>query len=131
MQIPLDGILRRSLCQPKKTLCSAPILALPETGPDAGLFILDTDASDLGIGAVLSQRVNDMERVIAYGNRSLNRSERNYCTTRKEMLALVHFTKHFRHYLLGRKFLVRTDHASLKWLQNFKDPEGQCARWQE
>ncbi|KAA3678006.1 uncharacterized protein DEA37_0008956 [Paragonimus westermani] len=116
----------------KDALCTAPILALPDTRADAKMFILDTDASDVAIGAVLSQLDNnDKEHVIAYGNRNLNRSERNYCTTRKEMLALVHFIKHFRHYLLGRRFLVRTDHSSLQWLQNFKDPEGQVARWQE
>ena len=96
------------------------------------MFILDTDASDTSIGAVLSQLDDDcQEHVIAYGGRALNKSERNYCTTRKEMLALVNFLKHYRHYLLGRKFLVRTDHQSLMWLQNFKDADGQSARWQE
>ena len=116
----------------KSKLCSAPILTFPDTSLGAPMFLLDTDASDLAIGAVLSQPgIDGKERVIAYGSRSLSKSERNYCTTRKEMLALVYFTKFFRHYLLGRKFVVRTDHQSLKWLQNFKDAEGQVARWQE
>jgi hypothetical protein len=51
--------------------------------------------------------------------------------TRREMLAVVHFVKHFRPYLYGRHFTVRTDHSSLQWLHNFKEPEGQLARWLE
>ena len=116
----------------KNKLCSAPILKFPDTTDKAGMFILDTDASDTSIGAVLSQLDPEgQERVIAYGGRALNKNERNYCTTRKEMLALVNFLKHYRHYLLGRQFLVRTDHQSLIWLKNFKDADGQIARWQE
>ena len=72
----------------KEKLCSAPILKFPDTTDHGGMFILDTDASDTSIGAVLSQIDSDgRERVIAYGGRALNKSERNYCTTRKEMLA--------------------------------------------
>ena len=47
----------------------------------------------------------------------------------RELLAVVNFTRHFRHFLLGRRFLLRTDHASLTWLTNFKEPEGMLARW--
>ena len=116
----------------REALCSTPILKLPDLEADAGQFMLDTDASDNAIGAVLSQIDSDgLERVITYESRTLNNPEKNYCTTRKEMLALVHFVKKYRHYLLGRHFTVRTDHQSLMWLQNFKDPEGQVARWQE
>ncbi|MGL5405383.1 MAG: reverse transcriptase/ribonuclease H family protein, partial [Propionibacteriaceae bacterium] len=112
-------------------LCTTPILALPSTGIKAGKFVLDTDASEVAIGAVLSQRnANGQEKVIAYGSRSLSKQERNYCTTRKDMLAVVHFVRKYRHYLLGRNFVLRTDHQALKWLQTFKDPEGQIARWQ-
>ena len=49
--------------------------------------------------------------------------------TRRELLAAVEFTHHFRCYLIGRKFTLRTDHASLTWLQNFREPEGHLARW--
>ena len=112
----------------KKKLTSAPILAFPRP---SDTFILDTDASECGIGAVLSQRQEGIERVIAYGSRTLTKSERNYSTTRKELLALVYFLQHFRCYLLGQPFIVRTDHAALTWLQQFKHPEGQLARWLE
>ena len=112
----------------KKKLTSAPILAFPKP---SDTFILDTDASECGIGAVLSQRQEGIERVIAYGSRTLTKSERNYSTTHKELLALVYFVQHFRCYLLGHPFIVRTDHAALTWLQQFKHPEGQLARWLE
>ena len=56
-------------------------------------------------------------------------SERRYCVTPKEMQALVYFVKYLRHYLIGKQFTVRMDHGSLHWLMNFKNPEGQVARW--
>ena len=58
-------------------------------------------------------------------------SERNCCATRAEMLALVEFVDYFRYYLLGKKFQVRTDHHTLRWLKSFKEPQGQVARWLE
>ena len=111
----------------KTRLITAPILAYPRA--NGSEFILDTDASAYAIGAVLSQVQDGKERVIAYGSRCLDKPERNYCVTRREMLAVVYFTKYFKHYLLGRGFKLRTDHGSLTWLQNFKDPDGQIHRW--
>ena len=112
----------------KQLLTVAPVLAFPSF--DEG-FILDTDASNVGIGAVLSQVQDGKERVIAYGSRTLTKAERKYSTTKKEMLAFVYFSKYFRHYLYGKQFVARTDHGALKWLHNFKEPEGQVARWLE
>jgi len=112
----------------REALCSAPVLAYPQ---NEGEFILDTDASDVGVGAVLSQMQNGVERVIAYASKKLNKCQKKYSVTRRELLAVVTFTNHFRHYLLGRKFLLRTDHGSLQWIFNFKDPVGQVARWLE
>ena len=112
----------------KSRLVSAPILAFPDF---TKIFILDTDASQSGVGAVLSQLHDGQERVVAYASRVLSKAERQYSVTRKELLAVVTFVKHFRHYLLGRHFVVRTDHSSLQWLYNFKEPEGQTARWLE
>ncbi|KER30878.1 hypothetical protein T265_02804 [Opisthorchis viverrini] len=103
-----------------------------DTSKVAGSFILDTDASDVAIGAALSQLFPDgQERVIAYGSRTLDKSERRYSTTRREMLSLVYFVQYFQPYLVGRPFRVRTDHQALQWLKNFRDPQGQVARWQE
>ena len=69
--------------------------------------------------------------MIAFFSKSLSKSERNYCVTRKELLAFVVAVKTYHHYLCGRHFLVRTDHGALKWLLKFKNPEGQLARWLE
>ena len=112
----------------KACLISAPILAFLDcTKP----FILDTDASETGLGAVLSREHDGEERVIAYANRVLSKAKRRYCVTPKELLAVVTFIQYFRHYLLGKQFLLRTDHGSLTWLQHFKEPEGQLAWWLE
>jgi hypothetical protein len=113
----------------KLKLSSPPILAYPDT--EGGRFILDSDASNFGIGAVLSQEQDEVERVIANGSRVLDKAETNYCVTRREMPSIVYFTKYFQEYLLGRKFLIRTDHSSLRWLQQFKDQDGQVHRWLE
>jgi len=110
----------------KSRLTESPILAYP-TRDDK--FILDTDASAYGIGGVLSQIQNGQEKVIAYASKTLSSSQSNYCTTMRELLAVVIFTKHFHHYLWGRNFSLRTDHASLTWLTNFKEPTGMLARW--
>ncbi|KAF8778942.1 Transposon Ty3-G Gag-Pol polyprotein like [Argiope bruennichi] len=107
-------------------LTSAPVLAYPEIGKQ---FILDTDASHECIRAVLSQEIDGQERVIEYFSKCLSKQERNYCVTRKELLAIVKAVENFHPYLYGRRFLLRTDHASLTWLLNFNKPEGQIARW--
>ncbi|GFV87239.1 retrovirus-related Pol polyprotein from transposon 412 [Trichonephila clavipes] len=107
----------------KDALTSAPILAYPEIGKQ---FILDTDASHGSIGAVLSQEIDGQERVIAYFSKCLSKPERNYCVTRKELLAIVKAVEHFHPYLYGRRLVLQTDHASLTWILN---PEGQIARW--
>ena len=112
----------------KGRLQTAPILCYPIPEGD---FILDTDASGDGIGAVLSQVQGTDEKVLAYGSRKLSRPERNYCVTRRELLAVVVYLKYFKQYLYGRKVTVRTDHAALRWVLNFKNPEGQLARWLE
>ena len=112
--------------QLKAQLVTSPVLAMPR---DKGQFILDTDASNWAVGAVLSQVQDGIERVIAYSSRVLSRPERNYCVTRRELLAVTYYLKKFRQYLLGRHFLVRTDHAALLWLKRTPEPIGQQARW--
>ena len=80
---------------------------------------------------MLSQLQNGEEKVIGYYSKCLSRSERRYCTTRKELLLLILAVKHFHHYLYGQHFTIRTDHGSLQWLMRFKNCEGQIARWLE
>ena len=115
---------RNSFEQLKELLISAPILAYP---CETGMFVLDTDASNTGIGAVLSQVHEREERVVAYASKALSASQRRYSTTMRELLAIVCFCEHFRHYLLGRRFLFRTDHKALLWLHKFKDHLGQLS----
>ena len=73
--------------------------------------------------------VSDMPVVIAYASRSLHLSQRRYCTTHREMLAAVVMCTHFRSYLRGVQFTLRTDHSSLRWLQRFRIEDGMLARW--
>lgn len=124
-----DESCEQAFRQLKASLITAPVLAYPDPQKP---FILDTDASDVGIGAVLAQEgEGGMERVVAYASRALTKEERKYAATKKELLSMVCFTKHFKHYLLGKEFTLRTDHNSLRWLHNFQGLEGQLARWVE
>lgn len=110
----------------KQLLCSAPVLSYPKFDRE---FILQTDASDVGLGAILSQQDDaGHERVVAYASRALTAREQKYSATEKEAFAVVFGTKHFRVYLLGRKFQLITDHNSLRWLQSM-EPKGRLARW--
>ncbi len=87
----------------KSALTAAPVLAFPNDNPDAPPFILDTDAINHTIWAVLTQRdANGRESRKAYGSRTLDKAERNYSTTRREWLALISFTKKFAVYVRGK-----------------------------
>ena len=101
----------------KQALCSAPILAYPK---NEGTYILHTDASDSGVSGVLSQVQEGCERVICYGSKKLSKTQRNYCVTRRELLAAITFITEYQHYLLGHSFILITDHGSLRWLFGFK-----------
>ena len=112
----------------KDLLVHAPVLAYPNNDDP---YVLDTDASNIAVAAALYQVQQGQERAISFASLSLTPAQKKYCTTRKELLAVVVFTRRFRHYLLGRPFLVRTDHGSLAWLCRFKNPSGQLGRWLE
>lgn len=111
----------------KEYLVSAPLLTCPNFDKP---FVVQTDASDYGLGAVLSQiDENGDERVICYLSRSLSKAEKRYSTTEKECLAVLFAIERLRPYLEGAKFQVVTDHFALKWINNIKDPVGRIARW--
>jgi len=114
----------------RDALTSPPILAMLN---DSDSFILDTDACNQTIGAVLAQVQDGVERVVAYASRMLDKREMNYSITRKELLAILYSLKYFKQYLMGRHFRIRTDHAPLTWLRlrHTPDPVGQQARWLE
>lgn len=79
----------------------------------------------------MSQEQHGDEKVIEYYSKTFSKEQRNYCVTRKELFAVVKAVENYHTYLYGRRFIIRTDHAALKWLMNFKNPEGQVARWLE
>jgi predicted aspartyl protease len=111
----------------KEALQTTPVLQLYD--PNKPVMV-DCDSSGYAIGGVLVQPDNDgNEKPVAYFSRCLNKAEAGYCTTRRELLAVIACLRHWRHYVLGRKVLVRTDHSSLTWLRSFKQPESQLARW--
>jgi len=107
-------------------LITAPVLVHPNRDDP---FVLDTDASATAMGGEISQVQDGLERVIAYASQTFSREEANYCTTKRELLAVIRMMEKFRHYLWGRHFTVRTDHGSLRWLSNFRDSDGMLARW--
>jgi len=109
-------------------LTNSPVLTLPQNDCQ---YILDTDASEHGIGAVFAQIQEGEERVIAYASRLYSAAEKRYCVTRKELLAVVFFLRQFKQYFLGTSFTVRTDHAALQWLCHILEPLGQQGRWLE
>jgi hypothetical protein len=109
----------------KLALTSSPVLNLPDFTKQ---FHLQTDASDSGLGAVLSQEFDRKEFPICYASKTLNTAQRHYSTTEKEALAVIWAIKLFRPYLLGRHFKVFTDHSALKWLFKHKDPSSRLMR---
>jgi hypothetical protein len=110
----------------KAKLTSQPILQYLDFSKE---FILTTDASNTGLGAVLSQGPLGKDLPVAYASRSLNKSEVNYSTSEKELLAIVWATRYFRPYLYGRHFQIVTDHKPLTWVMNVKDPGSRLLRW--
>ncbi|KAL5516905.1 hypothetical protein EMCRGX_G002349 [Ephydatia muelleri] len=108
----------------KACLTKAPVLSYPSFGTEASTMVLQTDASNVGLGAVLEQE----QRVIGYTSRALTRAEANYSVIQRECLAIVWAMKQFRHYLLGHTFQLMTDDAPLQWLAAQK-MEGLLCRW--
>ena len=113
----------RSLCNALQT---APVLSLPRFDQP---FTLYTDWSSVGMGAILSQEANGIEKVIAFASRSCNSAESNYSSYEGEGAAVVWGVMHFRAYLQGRKFTLVTDHQPLEWLMNNQTLRGKNARW--
>jgi len=94
----------------KEKLTTAPVLNYLDFQEE---FLVTIDASDLAIGAVLSQGPISQDRPLAYASRILCKAEQNYNTTEKELLAIVWAVKYFRPYLYGTKFKIITDHRPL------------------
>ena len=121
-----DTHCQKAFTEIKKALTAELLLIFPDFSKE---FILHTDASSEGIGFVLSQIIDGIEKPISFGGRDLSPAERNYSTTERECLAVVEAVKKFEPYLESNPFTVVTDHAALKWLKNIKDPKSRLSKW--
>ena len=108
--------------QLKKSLVGPNMLVQPDFNNE---LILETDACNTGLGAILSQEVQGIIRPIAYASRTLQPAERNYSITEKEMLGALWGMEHFRYFLYGREFLSKTDHKALEAFITPKDTSNQ------
>ena len=92
-------------------------------------FVVQTDASEYGVGAVLSQVDDSGEHPVAYYSRKLLPRERTYATVEKECLAIKLACQAFQVYLLGRPFVIQTDHRALAWLNRMRGSNARLTRW--
>lgn len=129
-KLPWTALHQQMFDQLRERLTSPPILILPH--PD-NTFVLYTDASGYYMGAVLNQvdADNKLQGVVAYESRKFKGAELNYDVREKEFLAIIHALKKWRHYLLGKPFILYTDHHSLQYVLTQKTPTGRIARWMD
>ena len=118
--------LRENFEALKSALVSPPILKLPDP---QRTFVLRTDASQHSLGVVLIQYHGDMPWPVAYASRKLLDRECNYSTIERECLAIVYGIGKFRQYLLGREFVLETDHKPLVYLNKLKNSNSRLMRW--
>ncbi|KAI2667015.1 Retrovirus-related Pol polyprotein from transposon 17.6 [Labeo rohita] len=110
----------------KTALTTEPVLRAPDFSCP---FLLQTDASDTGLGAVLSQVRDGEEHPVTYISRKLAPAETRYAAVEKEALAIKWAVLELRYYLLGRRFTLITDHAPLQWMARAKDTNARVTRW--
>lgn len=110
----------------KQALTEKPILRVPDHNRP---FMVMTDASDHGIGAVLLQEYDDVRFPIAYASKKLLPAQRAYSTIEKEGLAIVWAISKFRTYLYGKTFTLLTDHRPLTYIDECKSANGRILRW--
>ncbi|CAC5415003.1 unnamed protein product [Mytilus coruscus] len=116
-QVSWEDIHEKAFSSLKNALVQAPVLKLSNFSP---VFILQTDATDKGMGAILLQDEGNIRLPVSYANRKLKASERNYSTIEKECLAIVWTISKFQRYLYGKQFILETDHRPLIYLQKSK-----------
>ena len=102
------------------------VLSLPDFESP---FILETDASDDCIGAALMQRIEGKDLPIAFYSRAMTSAEKNYDTSQKELLAVIKSVEHFRQFLYGKEFVIKTDHHPLTSIATKSKPSVRLWRW--
>ena len=110
----------------KNQLCSMPLLTLPVPSDS---FVLQTDASGVGLGAVLNVIREKEEYPVAFHSRKLQPREQRYSASELECLAVVEAVTHFGCYLIPQSFVVETDHKALTYLMSANHHNGRLARW--
>ena len=110
----------------KNIMSSDLILKLPDFKHP---FIVTTDASDVGYGAVLEQIIEGENRIISYFSRCMSPAQKNYCTAEKELLGIVEALDHWSDLLLGKKFEVYSDHMPLQFLLSKNKPSQRLERY--
>ncbi len=118
-------LCQQAFTQVKATLCGGPLLHSPHFSLP---FLLQTDTSDRGLGAILAQEIEGEERPVLYISRKLSKREMMYSTFEKECLAIRWAILTLRYYLLGWEFTLCSDHAPLQWLHRIKDTNAR-RRW--
>ena len=126
VKVKWDDACERAFLQLKNHLCEQPACALPDFDRT---FVVRTDASDSGLGAILIQDQGFGDQTIACASRKLNSAEKNYSTIEKELLAVVWGIQKFSPYLYGKEFILQSDHLPLKHLDNMKNANGRLMRW--
>ena len=114
----------------KEILTTSPVLKYPDFSKP---FIITTDASDVAVGAVLSQwdESGGTDHPIEFASKKLAPAETRYSTIERELLGVVWAIEHFRPYVWGVKFAVRTDHMPLVWVHKLKETSARITRWKE
>lgn len=127
-KIVWSPVLQKAFDELKTALISKPVLSPPDLEKD---YILQTDASNHAIAAILSQWNDDLghECVISYASRKLLPREENYSTIQKELLAIVWGTQVFENWIYGRKVFVQSDHRPLAWLNSLSNHNSRLMRW--
>lgn len=117
---------QRAFEELKRAVSKYPVLRLIDFSKE---FVVQADASGVGIGAVLLQTWDEELMPVAYASRKLNNAEKNYSTIEKECLAIVWCVKKFYRYLYGQHFTIETDHQPLRYLQRSDHANGRLMRW--
>ncbi|KAL1130399.1 hypothetical protein AAG570_013337 [Ranatra chinensis] len=120
--------MRQALEWAKARLCENPVLRFPNFSLP---FVITTDASQVAVGAVLSQVYSGGDRPVAYASKKLTPAESRYSAIERELLGVVWAVEHIRSYVWGRQFRIKTDQKPLVWVEGLRETSARITRWKE